>query len=110
MTETNAGLSQQFSDAIAAEKSAQGTKQWNLFNNRKETNRIEEEDISDGTPPCTGDTAANMASGTWSDKVRRHAKGEPDGNARFDKVVEHPMEENMMLPQGARLLQGMMWY
>lgn len=116
MAEANAGLSQQLGDAIAAGKLARVKKygrsaeQRNLLNNRKGTNRSEDEDGSDGTPPSdtcgrTEDTGAGKAKSSG-----RRRKGQPEGSARFDEVVDHSMEENMVIPEGARLLPGRMWY
>ena len=116
MAEANAGLSQQLGDAIAAGKLARVKKygrsaeQRNLLNNRKGTNRSEDEDGSDGTPPSdtcgrTEDTGAGKAKSSG-----RRRKGQPEGSARFDEVVDHSMEENMVIPEGARLLPGTMWY
>ena len=116
MAEANAGLSQQLGDAIAAGKLARVKKygrsaeQRNLLNNRKGTNRSEDEDGSDGTPPSdacgrTEDTGVGKASSSG-----RRCKGQPEGSARFDEVVDHSMEENMVIPEGARLLPGTMWY
>ena len=116
MAEANAGLSQQLGDAIAAGKLARVKKygrsaeQRNLLNNRKGTNRSEDEDGSDGTPPSdtcgrTVDTGAGKAKSSG-----RRRKGQPEGSARFDEVVDHSMEENMVIPEGARLLPGTMWY
>ena len=116
MAEANAGLSQQLGDAIAAGKLARVKKygrsaeQRNLLNNRKGTNRSEDEDGSDGTPPSdtcgrTEDTGAGKAPSSG-----RRRKGQPEGSARFDEVVDHSMEENMVIPEGARLLPGTMWY
>ena len=119
MAEANAGLSQQLGDAMAAgrlarvKKYGRSAEQRNLLNNRKGTNRHEEENDSDGTPPESCGTSGDETSGTGSVKGKpsgRRRKGHPDGTARFDEVVEHPMEENMVLPEGARLLPGTMWY
>lgn len=117
MAEANAGLSRQLGDAISSGKLARAKKygrsaeQRNLLNNRKGTNRSEEEDGSDGTPPPAD--ACGPAQDTGSVKGKpsgRRRKGRPEGSARFDEVVEHSMEENMVLPEGARLLPGTMWY
>lgn len=116
MAEANAGLSQQLGDAIAAGKLARVKKygrsaeQRNLLNNRKGTNRSEDEDGSDGTPPSdtcgrTEDTDTGKAKSSG-----RRRKGQPEGSSRFDEVVDHSMEENMVIPEGARLLPGTMWY
>ena len=117
MAEAKAGLSQQLGDAIAAGRLARGKKygrsaeQRNLLNNRKGTNRSEEENDSDGTPPESDGTSGNETAGTGSGRGNRRRGGKkPEGKARFDETVEHPMEENMVLPEGARLLPGMMWY
>ena len=116
MAEANAGLAAQLSDALAsgklarARKYARSSEQHNLLNNRKGVNRTEEEDDSDGTPPS--DSGQQGAADTENTKSRSRvrAKGKPEGKARFDEVVEHPMEENMVLPEGARLLPGEMWF
>lgn len=116
MAEANAGLAAQLGDALAsgklarAKKYARSSEQRNLLNNRKGVNRTEEENDSDGTPPAdSGCQSADDAKNTKSrSKVR--AKVKPEGKARFDEVVEHPMEENMVLPKGARLLPGEMWF
>lgn len=116
MAEANAGLAAQLGDALAsgklarARKYARSSEQRNLLNNRKGVNRTEEEDDSDGTPPAdSGRQSADDAKNTKS-KSRVRAKGKPEGKARFDEVVEHPMEGNMVLPEGARLLPGEMWF
>ena len=94
MAEANAGLSQQLGDAIAAGKLARVKKygrsaeQRNLLNNRKGTNRSEDEDGSDGTPPSdtcgrTEDTGAGKAKSSG-----RRRKGQPEGSARFDSPAE----------------------
>ena len=116
MAEANAGLAAQLSDALAsgklarARKYARSSEQHNLLNNRKGVNRTEEEDDSDGTPPS--DSGQQGAADTENTKSRSkvRAKGKPEGKARFDEVVEHPMEGNMVLPEGARLLPGEMWF
>ncbi len=119
MAETNAGLSQQLCDALSSGRLARSKKygrsseQRNLLNNRKGNNRSEEEDSSDGTPPDEGaqstteDPKPAPTKGTGNG---RRQKGQPEGKAHFDEVVEHPMEENMHLPEGARLLPGTMWW
>jgi len=116
MAEANAGLASQLGDALAsgklarARKYARSSEQRNLLNNRKGVNRTEEENDSDGTPPAgSGRQDAADAENTKS-KGKARAKGKPEGKARFDEVVEHPMEENMVLPEGARLLPGEMWF
>ncbi len=116
MAEANAGLAAQLGDALSsgklarAKKYARSSEQRNLLNNRKGVNRTEEENDSDGTPPAdTGQQGAADAENTKS-RSKTRAKGKPEGKARFDEVVEHPMEENMVLPEGARLLPGQMWF
>ena len=116
IAEANAGLAAQLGDALAsgklarARKYARSSEQRNLLNNRKGVNRTEEEDDSDGTPPS--DSGRQGAADTENTKSRSRvrAKGKPEGKARFDEVVEHPMEGNMVLPEGARLLPGEMWF
>ena len=116
MAEANAGLATQLGDALAsgklarAKKYARSSEQRNLLNNRRGTNRAEEENDSDGTPPA--DSGQQDAAGEENTKSKSNAraKGKPEGKARFDEVVEHPMEENMVLPEGARLLPGEMWF
>ena len=116
MAEANAGLATQLGDALAsgklarAKKYARSSEQRNLLNNRKGTNRAEEENDSDGTPPA--DPGRQDAAGEENTKSKSKArtKAKPEGKARFDEVVEHPMEENMVLPEGARLLPGEMWF
>ena len=116
MAEANAGLAAQLGDALSsgrlarAKKYARSSEQRNLLNNRKGVNRTEEENDSDGTPPAdSGQQGAADAENTKS-RSKTRAKGKPEGKARFDEVVEHPMEENMVLPEGARLLPGQMWF
>lgn len=116
MAEANAGLATQLGDALAsgrlarAKKYARSSEQRNLLNNRKGVNRNEEENDSDGTPPSDSGLSAETHTGQPKTKARSRAKGKPEGKARFDEVVEHAMEENMVLPEGARLLPGEMWF
>lgn len=116
MAEVNAGLAAQLGDALAsgklarARKYARSSEQRNLLNNRKGVNRAEEENDSDGTPPADSGQQGAADTGNTKSKSKVRAKGEPEGKARFDEVMEHPMEENMILPEGARLLPGEMWF
>lgn len=116
MAEANAGLSQQLGDAIAAGRVARGKKygrtaeQRNLLNNRKGANRSEEEDDSDGTPPPGVPTSGDACEDSKGKASGRRSRGKPEGKAHFDEVVDHPMEENMAIPEGARLLPGTMWF
>lgn len=116
MAEANAGLAVQLGDALAsgklarAKKYARSSEQRNLLNNRKGVNRNEEENDSDGTPPADPGHQAEADAGQPKPKSKGGAKGKPEGKAHFDEVVEHPMEENMALPEGARLLPGEMWF
>lgn len=116
MAEANAGLAMQLGDALAsgklarAKKYARSSEQRNLLNNRKGVNRTEEENDSDGTPPADSDRQDAADAGNTKSRSKGRVKGKPEGKARFDEVVEHPMEENMVLPEGARLLPGEMWF
>ena len=116
MAEANAGLATQLGDALAsgklarAKKYARSSEQRNLLNNRKGVNRTEEENDSDGTPPADSGQQGAAESGNTKSKSKVRAKRKPEGKARFDEVVEHPMEENMVLPEGARLLPDLMWF
>ena len=116
MAEANMGLATQLGDALSsgklarAKKYARSSEQRNLLNNRKGVNRTEEENDSDGTPPADSGQQGAAESGNTKSKSKVRAKRKPEGKARFDEVVEHLMEENMVLPEGARLLPDLMWF
>ena len=130
MAEINAGFSAQLRDALNSGKLARARKygrsseQRDLLNNRKEVSRKNEEDDSDGTPPPA---VASSADGTADGKVsdgeagqqgfgsekttgRRRKQSAPEGKMHFDAVIEHPMDEFMELPEGARLIPGTMTF
>ena len=116
MAEANRRLATQLGDALSsgklarAKKYARSSEQRNLLNNRKGVNRTEEENDSDGTPPADSGQQGAAESGNTKSKSKVRAKRKPEGKARFDEVVEHLMEENMVLPEGARLLPDLMWF
>lgn len=130
MAEINAGFSAQLRDALNSGKLARARKygrsseQRDLLNNRKEVSRKNEEDDSDGTPPpAVASSADGTADGIVSDGEagqqglgsekttgRRRKQSTPEGKMHFDAVIEHPMDEFMELPEGARLVPGTMTF
>ena len=130
MAEINADFSVQLRDALNSGKLARARKygrsseQRALLNNRKEISRKNEEDDSDGTPPAaTPSAGGETPGGTVSDGEAgqpgakskksggsRRKQSAPEGKMHFDAVIEHPMEEFMELPEGARLIPGAMTF
>lgn len=126
MAEVNAGLSEQVRDAMASSKAVRSrmygrsTEQRDLLNKRREVSRRDEEDDSDGTPPSDtpqggqaqqGDVSAEACVTTGEGKRKRGRRLTPDqaeGPMSFDTIVDHPLEEFMQLPEGARLMPGTM--
>ena len=127
MAEINADFSAQLRGALNSGKLARARKygrsseQRDLLNNRREVSRKNEEDDSDGTPPPAAASAATDAApdarasdgeagqqGSKAEKTtgRRRRQSSPEGKMRFDTIIEHPMEEFMELPEGARLIPG----
>ena len=126
MAEINADFSVQLRDALASGKLARARKygrsseQRDLLNNRKEITRKNEEDDSDGTPPAAtpSPSVSTVSDGKDSRQSpetkkaggRRRRQSAPEGKMHFDAVIEHPMEEFMELPEGARLIPGTMTF
>ena len=118
MAEANASLSAEIKDALNAGKLARKkrfgrtSEQKDLLNNRREVSRQGEEEDSDGTPP--EDNAPGHDSGDPAGQVGSPEKGrlkkrrirKPEGKMRFDRIIDHPVDDMEEVPEGARFLPG----
>lgn len=82
---------------------ARTSEQARLLNRRDGKGRQQEKDDFDGNPPA-GNQPAQSPAKTETKKPKRSRKQQEPDPCACDEVVYHPLEENLKLPQGARIM------
>lgn len=118
MAEANASLSAEIKDALNAGKLARkkrfgrSSEQKDLLNNRREVSRQGEEEDSDGTPPEDGRQGGGSVDRAGQDgsqeksRLKKRRVRKPEGKMRFDRIIDHTVEDMAEIPEGARFLPG----